>query len=75
MLTAKLSMVMMGHQTRKEFEMGISAKMVATMMMQAGMGENSVIAAFNILKPIAKFDNAPYYCPTKVSRYIKKHAI
>ena len=55
--------------------MGINAKMVAIMMADAGMGENSIMMAFDSLKPIATFDGAPYYCPTKVSRYIKKNAL
>jgi hypothetical protein len=56
-------------------EMGINAKMVAIMMADAGLGENSIMMAFDSLKPIATFDGAPYYCPTKVSRYIKKNAL
>ena len=55
--------------------MGINAKMVVAMMMNEGMGENSIIAAFAAIKPIAHYNGAAYYCPTKVSRYIKKNAL
>jgi len=55
--------------------MGVSANMVAIMMDQAGMGENAIINAFSVLKPVARFDGCAYYCPTKVSRYIKKNAL
>jgi hypothetical protein len=61
--------------TMGETEMGINAKMVVVMMSEAGMGENSIIVALNEIKPIARFNGAAYYCPTKVSRYIKKNAL
>ncbi len=55
--------------------MGINANMVAIMMSQAGMGDNAIMNAFADLKPIARMDGVAYFCPTKVSRYIKKNAL
>ena len=55
--------------------MGISVAMVVKMMANAGMGENSIIAAFDDLKPVATYEGGKYYNPTQVSRYIKKNAL
>ncbi len=55
--------------------MGVSVAMVVKMMSTAGMGENSIIAAFDELKPIATYEGGKYYDATQVSRYIKRNAI
>lgn len=55
--------------------MGINAKMVVSMMMDAGMNENSIIAGLRALKPIASFGGAQYFDPIAVSRYIRKNAV
>jgi hypothetical protein len=55
--------------------MGVSVAMVVKMMSNAGMGENSIIAAFDELKPIATYEGGKYYDPNQVSRYIKRNAL
>jgi hypothetical protein len=55
--------------------MGISVKMVVSMMLNAGMGENSIAVALGEIKHIATYEGAKYYCPTKISRYIKANAL
>lgn len=52
--------------------MGISIKMVMQMMADAGMTDDAIMAAVPALAPIARYNGSPYYCPTKVSRYIKR---
>lgn len=56
-------------------EMGINAKMVVSMMLEAGMGDNAIAVALSALKPIATFDRSPYYDPNTVSRYIRRNAM
>ena len=63
------------HISKGDTEMGISVAMVVKMMANAGMGENSIIAAFDDLKPVATYEGGKYYNPTQVSRYIKKNAL
>lgn len=55
--------------------MGINAKMVVSMMLEAGMGDNAIAVALSALKPIATFDRSPYYDPNTVSRYIRRNAM
>ena len=55
--------------------MGISVAMVVRMMASSGMGENSIMAAFDELKPIATYEGGKYYDPNQVSRYIKRNAL
>lgn len=55
--------------------MGVSVSMVVKMMANAGMGENSIIAAFSELKAIATYEGSKYYDANQVSRYIKRNAI
>lgn len=55
--------------------MGISIATIVKMMANAGMGENSIIAAFEALKPIATYEGGKYYDANSVSRYIKENAL